>query len=71
MEYKISLTWDDEARVWIAESDDIPGLILENGSIDALVVQVKLAAVELLEISGQAHTNVPLHLQMNRHLLVA
>jgi hypothetical protein len=71
MEYKISLEWDDEARVWIAESADIPGLILENGSLDALMVQVKLAAAELLEISGQVYTNVPLHLQMNRHLLVA
>jgi predicted RNase H-like HicB family nuclease len=71
MEYKIFLTWDDEAHVWIAESDDIPGLILENGSVDALMVQAKIAAAELLEISGQVHTNVPLHLHTNLPVTVA
>ena len=28
--YKIQLVWDDEAKVWMATSDDIPGLILEE-----------------------------------------
>jgi hypothetical protein len=28
-EYTVTLGWDSEARVWIAESEDIPGLILE------------------------------------------
>ena len=51
-EYHILLTWDDEARVWIAESDDIPGLILESGSLDALIERVRYAAPELLELSG-------------------
>jgi predicted RNase H-like HicB family nuclease len=51
-EYRILLTWDEEARVWIAESDDIPGLILESGSLDALIERVRHAAPELLELSG-------------------
>ena len=36
MEYTIKLTWDPEAGVWIATSGDIPGLVLESGSFDAL-----------------------------------
>ena len=36
MEYVIDFTWDDEANVWIATSNDIPGLVLESGSFDAL-----------------------------------
>jgi predicted RNase H-like HicB family nuclease len=51
-EYTVLLTWDEEARVWIAESDDIPGLILESGSLDALIERVRFAAPELLELSG-------------------
>jgi hypothetical protein len=41
------LIWDDEARVWIAESEDIPGLILEAKPVDALIEEVKLAAPDI------------------------
>ena len=33
MNYEILLIWDDDARVWIAQNDDIP-IVLENGSLD-------------------------------------
>ena len=36
MNYTVNLVWDDEAAVWIATSEDIPGLVLESGSFDAL-----------------------------------
>ncbi|GHT53272.1 antitoxin HicB [Spirochaetia bacterium] len=71
MEYKILLTWDDEAQVWFAESDDIPGLILESGSLDTLIERVKIAAPELLEISGITHTNIHLFFKMEREAVVA
>lgn len=37
MTYSVKLFWDSEADVWIATSDDVPGLVLESGSIDALM----------------------------------
>ena len=51
MEYVINLTWDDEACVWIAQSDDIPGLVLESGSYDALVERVRFAVPELIDLN--------------------
>jgi len=27
--YVIRATWDDDARVWVAVSDDVPGLVAE------------------------------------------
>ena len=48
MEYTINLTWDNEANVWTATSDDIPGLVLESGSFDALLERAKSAIQELL-----------------------
>ena len=36
-EYDIHMIWDPEAAVWIATSDDVPGLVLEGGSLDALI----------------------------------
>ena len=52
MEYIINLTWDNDACVWIAQSDDIPGLILESGSFDALLERVRHAAPELIELNN-------------------
>ena len=51
MEYKVNFTWDDEASVWIAQSDDILGLVLESGSLDALIERVRFAAPELIELN--------------------
>ena len=51
MEYIINLTWDDEENVWIAQSDDIPGLVLESGSFDALLERVRFAVPELLQLN--------------------
>lgn len=48
MEYIINLTWDEKAAVWVATSEDISGLVLESGSIDALIERVRFAIPELL-----------------------
>jgi len=50
-EYRINFAWDDEACVWIATSNDVPGLVLEHGSLDALMERVKIAVPELLEMN--------------------
>ena len=51
-EYIINLMWDNEAAVWIATSQNIPGLVLESGSLDALIERVHFAAPELLAANG-------------------
>ena len=57
MEYKVNFTWDEEACVWIAQSDDIPGLVLESGSLDALMERVRYAAPELIELNKSPAIN--------------
>lgn len=54
MNYRIRFVWDEEAAVWIATSQDIPGLVLECGSLDALIERVKAAVPELVELNGSA-----------------
>jgi hypothetical protein len=63
----IKFTWDAEASVWIATSNDVPGLVLESGSFDALVERVRYAVPELLELNGAARQNIPLCIQSERH----
>ena len=55
MRYRINLLWDSEADVWVATSQDVPGLVLESGSFDALLERVKYAIPELNELNGQKH----------------
>lgn len=53
-ELLIKMSSDPETAVWIAESDDVPGLVLESGSFDALVERVRFAVPELMELNGAA-----------------
>ena len=69
--YTIILTWDEEASVWIAESSDVPGLILESNSFDDLIERVKITVPELLELSGTNRTQVKLHFKAERLAIVA
>ena len=50
--YTINFLWDAEVAVWVATSEDIPGLALESGSYDALIERVRFAVPELLELNG-------------------
>jgi len=54
MQYEINLVWDNEAAVWVATSEDIPGLVLESGSLDALIERVRYAVPELLMLNGKS-----------------
>ena len=47
--------WDEEARVWVATSDDVPGLATEAQDMDALVAKLKTMIPELLDANGVAH----------------
>lgn len=69
MEYNVCFSWDAESRVWIATSEEVPGLILESGSIDALIERVKYTIPELLELNQQASAK-SIRFQMNRSVQI-
>ena len=70
MEYIIKFTWDNTADVWIATSDDIPGLVLESGSYDALLERVRFAVPELLALNSPKASPVTLALSERRERMV-
>ena len=53
MAYIVDLNWDEEARVWVATSEDIHGLVLESESLDDLIKKVTDAVPELLDFNMQ------------------
>lgn len=50
----VNALWDDEAKVWVATSDDVPGLATEAENIDELVRKLKIMVPELLDANGYA-----------------
>lgn len=50
--YTVRAFWDAEARVWVAESDDVPGLITEADTLERLQAKLNVMIPELLECNG-------------------
>ena len=46
--YIIDMSWDGEAGVWIAFSDEIP-LALESETLDVLIRRVQVAVPDMLQ----------------------
>lgn len=57
MNYKVKIDWDDEAKVWVATSSEVSGLVLESGSYDELIERVKKAIPELVELNNGCRHN--------------
>lgn len=71
MEYIVKLTWDNEADVWVATSDDVPGLVLESGSFDALLERVRFAIPELLSLNHPVSSPLSLKFVSERRERIA
>lgn len=66
----IHAVWDDEARVWVATSEDVPGLATEAKTSEELIEKLKILIPELLEansiLGGDIHAEIPFHLVSER-----
>jgi hypothetical protein len=51
--YTVRAIWDDEAKVWVAESDDVPGLTTEAANPEELAGNLRILVPELLELNGR------------------
>jgi len=67
----IDARWDGEASVWIATSNDVPGLVVEADTWPAMIEEVRLVLPELLELSGQRSDKLSLTFRAEEHLEVA
>jgi predicted RNase H-like HicB family nuclease len=50
--YHVNVEWDDEGQVWVASSDDVPGLATGADTFEALVQKLKVVIPELLIENG-------------------
>jgi len=57
---------DEEAQVWVASSDDVPGLVTEAETMEGLMQKLKIMIPELLFANGllddPGTVDIPIHL---------
>ncbi|MDR0882756.1 MAG: DUF1902 domain-containing protein [Candidatus Adiutrix sp.] len=64
----ISAAWDEESRVWMATSGDIPGLFAQADTFDELLRLLPELVGELLTADGWAGPGVaPVPLEIMAH----
>lgn len=65
----VKAEWDSDAKVWVASSDDVPGLITEADTAAELEEKLKLMIPELLLENGvidECQDFIPFHLHCER-----
>ena len=63
----IRAEWDEEASVWVATSDDVPGLATEEATMEDLISKLRIVVPELLEANGvKVGQEVPFELMTRR-----
>jgi hypothetical protein len=67
----IQARWDIEASVWLATSDDVPGLVVEAETWPAMINEVQLVLPELLEVSGHGGDKLSVTFKAEQHLDLA
>lgn len=67
---EVEASWDDEAKVWVATSKDVPGLAIEANNMEALMADLKVMIPELLQENGmqpdRENCLVPFHVRSER-----
>jgi predicted RNase H-like HicB family nuclease len=60
----VRAVWDDEARSWVATSEDIPGFVTGADTIDELRTKVGPILEELIELNNVAFdgAEIPVHI---------
>ena len=65
--YYVKAVWDAEASVWISETD-IPGLVIEAGTLAEFEQLMNDLAPEMLAANEHLHAKrVPVHFRVSEH----
>ena len=50
--YVVHAEWDDEAEVWVATSDEVPGLVTGADTLEELIRKLRVMVPEMLEANA-------------------
>ena len=60
----VNAEWDADASVWVASSDDVPGLVTESETLEALQSKIQIMVPELLEANGCLPANKIIQIEL-------
>ena len=69
MTIEIKAFWDEEAAVWVAESNDVPGLITEAATMERLIERLQTLIPELMELNCGKTGPFPFHIVSERNAI--
>ena len=60
----VNAEWDADASVWVAESDDVPGLAAESATLETLRPKVLAMISDLIELNNMEIqlSEIPVHI---------
>ena len=62
---QVNAFWDEEAEVWVADSQDVPGLCTEASTLELLSQKIRVMIPELLDPMPQ---DARVHLEAHQEL---
>lgn len=65
--YHVQAGWDPEAGVWVATSDDVPGLATEAETIERLTEKLRTIIPELLEANQVVPAGSAISFELTSH----
>jgi len=67
----VKAIWDQEVSVWVATSDDVPGLVTEAATAEELEQKLQVMIPELMKANGKpcGQMGVPVHLLTERNFM--
>lgn len=69
MHYEIHVEWDAEAGVWYIEDSNVPGLVGEAPTLEAMMSLLRVRVPEMLAENGcPADDEIPLRVLTTTHL---
>lgn len=68
---RIDVIFDDEAKVYVATSKDISGLVLESETFNGLELEVKEAIVNLTQLNQKNPVRTSADLIYRNHIAIA
>jgi predicted RNase H-like HicB family nuclease len=70
---RVDAAWDDEASVWVATSDDIPGLVTEADTLEELRTKLVDLVPELMAENDRdmdRSASLPIEIVATRQFLI-
>jgi hypothetical protein len=63
VQYEIHIDWDDEAKVWYVDDSNVPGLVGEAATLEAMMALLRVRVPEMLEENScPSGDDIPLRL---------